>query len=99
MHAAWHGEILDYSSLGEIHNRGFNRLLTPNQLGSDATDIILNDPAFYRFTLLRDPVSRLASAYQSKLSWDSVERQLVNRITGRPADEPLTFAEIPVPDP
>ena len=92
-HAAWHGDTIAYSSLGEIHSRGFNRLLTPNQLGPDATNTILNDPTFYRFTLLRDPVSRLASAYQNKLTWDTAERQLVNRLVGRSPDETLTFAD------
>jgi hypothetical protein len=92
-HAAWHGESQTYQSLGDVHNRRHNRLLTPGQLGAAAEDVILHDRGFFRFTLLRDPVSRIVSAYQSKLTWDSPERQMVNRMAGRPVDDELTFTE------
>jgi hypothetical protein len=90
-HAAWHGKVLEHKSMGDVHSRGFNPLLGPGALGPDAETLITSDPGYFRFTLLRDPLSRLASAYENKLSWNSPERQELNRLAGRDLDQDVPF--------
>jgi hypothetical protein len=92
-YAAYHGIPLEFRSMADIHNRNSNPLLTPNRLGAEAGHFILSDSAVFRFTVLREPVSRLASAYASKLAWDSSERQNLNQAAGRPVGAPLPFEE------
>ena len=92
-YAARHNRVLEYTSMADVHSRAFNLLLTPNQVGAAAEDAILRDPTFFRMTLLREPMGRLASAYASKLAWDSSERRRFNQIAGRPTESPLSYAD------
>ncbi len=90
-HAAWHKQEHIFASLGEIHSRAHNRLLRPSQMNQNLDDLLLRDESYFRFTIFRDPISRAASAYESKLSWASAERQDFNRALGKPADSELPF--------
>jgi hypothetical protein len=90
-HAAWHGQQHGYSSLGEIHDRAYNPLLCPSQVDQALDALLLHDTSYFRFTIFRDPISRIASAYESKLSWDSAERQHLNQALGRAVRSELPF--------
>jgi hypothetical protein len=90
-YAAWHNLSLSYASLSDIHRRDHNPMLSPAQMQDDWDALLIEDQSYFRVTLLRDPVSRIASAYASKLSWDSQERQAFNRALGQPEKTQLSF--------
>ena len=90
-YAAWHSEVLGHKSLADIHNRAFNPLFDPTSLGTEAEDILLHNPTYFRFTLLRDPLSRVASAFENKMTWLSEERVQFNLLLGRNAEDEVAF--------
>jgi Sulfotransferase family len=90
-YAAWHNLPLAYSSMGDIHRREHNPLLSPAQIQEDWDELLIDNPAYFRVTLLRNPISRIVSAYASKFSWASEERQGFNRALGQPEGTAVTF--------
>ena len=62
---------LVYTSIGDIHNRNKNFLLMPGQVGIPKFLALLQDDSVFKFCFVRDPLHRLASAYQSKITWKS----------------------------
>lgn len=62
------GVDLEYKSLGDIHNRGFNLLLNPYQVGYQNFLDYIKDPTFLKICIVRDPVSRLCSSFANKIA-------------------------------
>ena len=82
------GVPLEYRAMSDIHSRAFNILKTPKQMGGQRTEQMINDPATFRFCVLREPISRTASAYSSKFRGHSPQMQRLNEFLGRPSDQP-----------
>jgi sulfotransferase famil protein len=84
--AARLGIDLRYREMSNIHARAYNILKSPKQLGAERAEQMINDPNVVRFCVLREPVSRIASAYASKFRGNSPQRQRLNAFLERPAD-------------
>jgi Sulfotransferase family len=87
------GRKLEYGSIADIHNRNHNLLLRPDQIGYPRFRKMLHDSSYFKFCFLREPVQRIASAFASKLTWQSESLARLNRILRRPDEATLTFAE------
>jgi hypothetical protein len=88
-----HGKQLRYNDLGEIHDRGRNFMLAPHQIGIPDFERLLKNEEVLRFSFIREPVSRLVSAYENKVRWLSPSRRLLARRTGHDDDWVPTFEE------
>jgi hypothetical protein len=66
-------EHLSYINLGQVHDRSYNKLLRPDQLGNLLFQDILKQTEFKKIAFVRRPETRLLSAFLSKLTWDSNE--------------------------
>lgn len=84
--AARLGIPLEYAQMHDIHTRERNILKTPKQLGGKRFEAMVADPEVVRFCVLREPVSRIASAYASKFRGNSPQQQKLNAFLNRPAD-------------
>ncbi len=76
------GRPLSYASTTELHSRTHNVLKTPIQIGWWRFSRMLVDPAVTRFCVLREPVSRVVSAFVNKFGWDSPQRRRFNTRLG-----------------
>jgi Sulfotransferase family len=72
------GRPLAYASTTELHSRPHNVLKTPVQVGWWRFSRMLADPKVVRFCVLREPVSRVLSAFTNKFGWDSPQRRRFN---------------------
>jgi len=79
----------NYLSLGDIHDRAKGLLLQPSQLGWQNFFELLDNPEIRKVTFVREPISRLCSAYMNKLSEPGVEHRVILeeklRSIGRPS--------------
>jgi len=91
--AAALGRKLEYRSIADIHNRDHNLLLRPDQVGYSKFKEVLGDPSYFKFCFLREPVQRIASAFASKLAWQSESLARLNRILHRSDHAPLSFPQ------
>ena len=91
--AAVAGRELVYTSKADIHQRSKNILRRPADVGYDRFVEMLDDKAILKFAFMRDPVDRLASAFENKLTWNSVHKRALNLALGRPAEQPVAFAD------
>jgi hypothetical protein len=87
------GQKLSFRDIGDIHNRRMNILLTPAQVGCARFRAMLEDASYFKFCFVREPVRRVASAFASKLAWQSESLVALNRRLGHPDDAPLGFAD------
>jgi hypothetical protein len=87
------GQTLSWPDSNAIHVRSNNLLLSPGQVGIKKFLALLDDPGVFKFCFLRDPVSRLASAFASKIGWASYQYRVFAEAAGRPADWRPTFDE------
>jgi hypothetical protein len=81
--AAALGRKLEYTNIGDIHDRSRNVLLTPAEIGYSRFVEILADPSYFKFSFIREPIRRIISAFASKLSWKSESLVALNRRLGR----------------
>ena len=91
--AAALGRKLEYMSIGDIHDRRRNLLLTPADIGYEKFLEVLADELFFKFCFIREPVARMVSAFASKLSWESELLTALNRRLARPDQSPLALPE------
>jgi hypothetical protein len=80
------GVALRYADMEDIHARGSNILKSPRQVGARRFLEMLNDPRVMRFCILREPESRIASAFASKLRNPSPQRKRLNALLDLPPD-------------
>jgi len=74
----------------EVHLRDRSPLLTPVQAGS--LPRLLADPGVLKFTFVRNPFTRVLSAYLEKMRGDKPHKHLILRQLGR-FDGEVTFEE------
>ncbi|HEY1836995.1 MAG TPA: sulfotransferase family 2 domain-containing protein [Rhizomicrobium sp.] len=79
------GIDLTYAQMHDIHAREHNILKTPKQIGGKRFEQMAADPKVVRFCILREPVSRICSAYASKFRGNSPQQQKLNAFLNRPA--------------
>lgn len=72
------GKNIEYKNWNDIHDRERNILKTPAAVGYERFIELMDDPSVFKFCILRESVSRVVSAYLSKLTWDSVHRRILN---------------------
>ncbi len=53
----------------------------------------LNDPQYFRFTVIRDPIARTVSAYADKMVKGGKQKAALMRHLGRPAEADITLSE------
>jgi len=87
------GKSLHYSGMQDIHNRQMNVLLNPAQIGYQSFKDKLFDRRYFKFCFIREPVRRVASAFQDKLTWDSQFRVALNRSLVRPEHAEISFEQ------
>lgn len=87
------GQNLSFRNIADIHNRQMNILLTPAQVGFPRFRAILEDALYFKFCFVREPVLRLASAFASKLAWQSESLVALNRRLGHTDHAPLSLAD------
>lgn len=70
----------EFRAIGDIHDREYNLLKTPQQVGYQKFLDMLIDNTVMKVCFARDPFSRLASAYASKIdNSDSIAENLRSR--------------------
>ncbi|MEM8789440.1 MAG: sulfotransferase family 2 domain-containing protein [Pseudomonadota bacterium] len=65
--AARRGQALAYTELAQVHDRAHGVLRAPRQVGPKTFEAMMHAPDVLRFSMFRDPVARVLSAYGSKL--------------------------------
>jgi len=78
----------------DLHLRRFSPLLRPDQVGNLRR--VLEAPDFVRFCFVRNPFTRLLSAYLDKIAGNRPQKRWVLRQLGRytaALDAPVTFTE------
>jgi hypothetical protein len=92
-YSQYKGVPLNWADSNTIHRRAANLMLSPTDVGTEKFLELIEDPAVFKFCFVREPVSRVASAYASKFGWASRQRELFAELAGRPADWHPNFAE------
>lgn len=54
-------------------------------------DLLDIQASWFKFTVVRNPYSRIVSAYQDKITGDVKKQEYVNRFLGRPFNYPISF--------
>ncbi|MCU0524011.1 MAG: sulfotransferase family protein [Elainella sp. Prado103] len=77
-----------------IHNKKLSPLLSPSDIGIEQFDALLNDPQIFKFCFVRNPYTRVLSAFLSKLSWkEGKYRKTIADALDQSIDEPITFQQ------
>lgn len=84
--AARLGIDLKYNVMHDVHDRRRNVLKSPKQLGAERFERMAADPDVFRFCVIREPISRVASAHASKFRGNSPQQRRFNELLGRPVD-------------
>jgi hypothetical protein len=92
-YAKWKEKAFRYASIAEIHDRRLNFLLSPREVGAARFRSMLDDSGTLKFCFMRDPIERLASAYESKLLWPSPSLRNLAKAVGKPDGWRPSFAE------
>jgi hypothetical protein len=87
------GQPVVYSSIAEIHSRQKNLLQTPAQIGYNKFSELLSSPEIFKFCFVREPLHRVASAYESKMTWQSDVYTKLVKAGIIPAGTRLTFVQ------
>jgi hypothetical protein len=68
-----------------LHDRSFSPLLTPVQVESFAT--LRHHPSWVKFCVVRNPFTRVLSAYLDKIKRNKPQKRMVLDVLGRPETE------------
>jgi hypothetical protein len=91
-HYAASGGDLDRIEIGNVHGFGHNTFRRARVMGLEKSLAALNAPATFRFTVLREPVSRTVSAYADKIRGSERQRRDLMRYLRRPEDAELSLS-------
>jgi hypothetical protein len=86
---------ISYETLADVHDRAKGLLYEPKQVGWETFLEFLNDSSFRKVAFVRDPVSRIYSAFLNKVAgqygphWQALQEKL--RILGSKTPEPMNF--------
>jgi hypothetical protein len=77
-----------------VHDRQSSPLLSPFQLPDDILEEVFTTPKYCRFSMVRNPYTRLLSCYLDRIlpALSAPYRQLLNAM-GKPHGTPISFAE------
>lgn len=95
--AAAYGEELKYTNFGQLFRREFGRMTSPLKEGPAIFADMLDDPDTFKFTFVRNPVSRYLNTYYSMLSTNTPNtphRQKVFRYLGLDLSQDLPLADL-----
>ena len=87
------GKTIEWPTSADIHRRPKNLLLLYSQIGRQKFEEILNSPDVFKFCFLREPLSRLASAYANKVTWVSDNFKALAKRAGKADDWRPSFDE------
>lgn len=80
-------------SVSNIHDRMRSPLLAPYQLPEETFRNLFEDSTFITFAFVRNPYTRLLSAYLDRICRPTVSRRRLLRELGKPKDHEIDFAE------
>ncbi|WP_306151942.1 sulfotransferase family 2 domain-containing protein [Roseovarius sp. MMSF_3281] len=89
----------DGAAIGELDAATIHsppkRLLATGERGLnvDQAEQALNNKATFKFTFVRDPVSRTVSAFADKMGAGSVNKRRLMQYVGRPEEDTITLSE------
>lgn len=86
-------KTIKYNGMQDIHDRNKNLLQSPKMVGYESFLCKLEDAAYFKFCFIRDPVDRVVSAFQNKMTWNSQFRIAVNRFLARPEQAEVSFEQ------
>jgi Sulfotransferase family len=78
--------------MAAIHNKKLSPLLSPSDVGLERFGEMLNDRRVFKFCFVRNPYTRVLSAFLSKMSWkDGKYRQTIAAILNRAINDEIDF--------
>lgn len=81
-------------SMTSVHTPPKSVLLTGPRRLTDASVIdAVNDPDVFKFSVVRDPVTRTVSAYADKIASGDKQKAKLMKYLGRPADSNITLKQ------
>lgn len=81
-------------SMDTVHSPTKSLLLTgPRGLSDERVTQAVNDPKVFKFTIVRDPVSRTVSAYADKVLGGQKQKARLMAYLGRPHDSKITLKQ------
>jgi hypothetical protein len=79
--------------LAIIHNKKKSPLLSPADLGLQQFSQMLIDPSVFKFCFVRNPYTKLLSAFLSKISWQSKHKEDIVKILGLNLEDNVSFED------
>lgn len=81
-------------SMASVHAPPKSVLLTgPRGLSDDSVIAAIDDPKVFKFSVVRDPVTRTVSAYADKIATGDKQKAKLMKYLGRPADSNITLKQ------
>lgn len=88
------GQAPPAKDMATIHNKKLSPLLSPVDLGWEKFAQLLNDPQVFKFCFVRNPYTRVLSAFLSKLGWrEGKYRKIIADALDQGIDDPITFQQ------
>ena len=77
-----------------IHNKKNSPLLSPSNIGVEKFSEMLDDKNVFKFGFVRNPYTRLLSAFLSKMKWkEGVQRKMIVDILNLKKEEEISFTQ------
>lgn len=77
-----------------IHNKKQSLLLSPSDIGLDRFCEMLNDSSVFKFSFVRNPYTRVLSAFLSKINWKkSAYREKITQILNASPNSDISFKQ------
>jgi hypothetical protein len=81
-------------SMDAVHAPPKSVLFTgPRALSEDSVLSAIDDPSVFKFSVMRDPVTRTVSAYADKIASGDKQKTKLMKYLGRPADSNITLKQ------
>ncbi|RPE67166.1 sulfotransferase family protein [Pacificibacter maritimus] len=86
--------ITEEISMDTVHAPPKTVLLTgPRGLGDQKVMAAIKDPDVFKFSIIRDPITRTVSAYADKIAANDKQKGKLMRYLGKPADSNITLKQ------
>ena len=88
------GEGTESIDMESVHTPPKSLLLTgPRGLNVPRVMRVLDDPAVFRFTIVREPISRTVSSFADKIAKGDKQKTKLMRYLGRPVESDISLSE------
>ena len=77
----------------KIHHKGQSPLLSPSHVGLEKFRHMLDDPNIFKFCLVRNPYTRILSAFLDKMTWKSQQKEEVAKALNCDVSDKITFEQ------